>query len=194
MGSLFSKHKKRPVTHLMVWVGSVLPESRKVSWQDTMQYQANNTADNTSEIDQYSFVNYVKTLQGECKKMKDKDEACILVYDSKMITEKEQENFKEIVKDIPNCFLVDYEDFVAKIDHNQIYDKPEKVRVFATNESQEKDITPTKNTQWDFIEDINKSIQDNIKTQNFDPNLYVDGLLVILSTVCECYCYYIHLN
>ena len=136
-----------------------------------MQYQANNTEDNTSEIDQYSFVNYVKTLQGECKKMKDKDEACILVYDSKMITEKEQENFKEIVKDIPNCFLVDYEDFVAKIDHNQIYDKPEKVRVFATNESQEKDITPTKNTQWDFIEDINKSIQDNIKTQNFDPNL-----------------------
>ena len=93
MGSLFSK-QKRPVTHLMIWVGSVLPESRNISWRDSViHYPANNKEDNTSERGKYSFVNYVRTLQGECQKMKNKNEACILVYDSKMITQEDQENF-----------------------------------------------------------------------------------------------------
>ncbi|GEM_PF-3032681 len=120
------------ITHVMMWFGGGLPRERKISvhyWKsgEKPAYESNrereyiySNYEKDKVTEQYAFIDYVETLKGECKKMKEKNEACILVYDSRMITKKEDEiELKKIVKSIPNCYLVDYEDFIKKLDKNE---------------------------------------------------------------------------
>ena len=69
-------------THLMMWFGGELPEKRIIEYREGQQptYQVDRDDENRK-----CYVNYVETLKKECKKMEEKGEACILVYDSKMI-------------------------------------------------------------------------------------------------------------
>ena len=123
------------ITHLMMWFGGGLPREKQISvhyWKsgEKPAYESNREREyiyskyeKDKVIEQYAFIDYAETLRGECKKMQAKNEACILVYDSRMITKKEDEiELKKIVENIPNCYLVDYEDFIKKLDKNEYPD------------------------------------------------------------------------
>ena len=109
------------ITHLMMWFGNQLPSSQIVE-QATREpkntYATKNVGirkDQFYGTRHYQCVDYVKTLQEECKKMQKNGDNCILVYNSVMLYNDEKQQLKNIVKDIPNCYLVDYNDFVKKI-------------------------------------------------------------------------------
>ncbi len=99
-------------THLMMWFGGALPTKQQIDGEHSFKYTY--PSSNSGED---ICVDYVKTLQGECKKMAEKNEACILVYSSKMLENKNEEKkqLKDVVKDIPNCYLVDYDDYIKNI-------------------------------------------------------------------------------
>ena len=109
------------ITHLMMWFGNQLPSSQIV--EQTTREPKNTYATKKVGIRKDPFcgtrhhqcVDYVKTLQEECKKMQKNGDNCILVYNSVMLYDYEKQQLKNIVKDIPNCYLVDYNEFVKKI-------------------------------------------------------------------------------
>ena len=138
-------------THLMMWIGSGLPTERIVEYNEECGdyiYEDRSKRDNKLRL---TTVNYVKTLKGECEKMKEKGESCILVYDSKMVNKEGEEELKKIVRKIPNCYLVDYEDFAKKLKADQYVE-------------QNKTIKP-------FIDHINEIIEYNKEYPNFDSEI-----------------------
>ena len=135
-------------THLMMWIGSGLPTERIVEYNEECGdyiYEDRSKRDNKLRV---TTVNYVETLSGECKKMKEKGESCILVYDSKMVNKEGEEELKKIVRKIPNCYLVDYEDFAKKL-------------------KEDKDVKQNE-TMTSFIDHINEIIEYNKEYPNFD--------------------------
>ena len=104
-------------THLMMWFGGELPDKRIIKYRHKQKPQYQVCRDDEKKC---VYVDYVKTLKEECKKMEQNGEACILVYDSKMIDNTGRQKMKDIVKDIPNCYLVDFEDFLQTALTNNI--------------------------------------------------------------------------
>ena len=104
----------------------------------------------------------LKKLRQKAKKKKKKNgESCIFVYDSKMINKEGKEELKKIVGEIPNCYLVDYEDFAKQL-------------------KQDKNILDSK-TIKSFIDHIDEIIEYSKEYPNFDPcpnSIYNIGNLV----------------
>ena len=142
-------------THLMMWVGGALPTSRIINYNSLCgigkdkKYEYEDV--NKRYEDTRTVVDYVKTLQGECFKMQKKGESCVLVYDSKMVNNESKEQLKKIVEKIPNCYLVDYEDFAQQL-------------------KQDKNI-PDSKTINSFIDHIDEIIECIKEYPNFDSDL-----------------------
>ena len=101
-------------THLMMWIGGQIPESIDITKQKTKPKYCKEEG-----FLRYS-VDYIETLKGECKEMAKKKESCILVYDSRLITPENEQKMKDTVKEIKNCYLVDYEDFANELKQQDI--------------------------------------------------------------------------
>lgn len=147
-------------THVMMWFGGVLPDKRMIRYRpgQKLQYQAYRDNEN-----KHVYVNYVETLKGECKKMEQKGEACILVYDSKMIDDAGKQKMKDIVKDIPNCYLVDFEDFLQTALKNNIQFESGKQFLYDHEITQ---IAKSKKIS-DFIEHLKTLIESNKDNMKF---------------------------
>ena len=102
-------------THLMMWLCGRMPTKKRVFLRPNQTYTYQTTSN-----DNFQYVDYVKTLKGECKKMEQKGEACILVYDGKMMKNNEKLELQKIVNNISNCYLVDYEDFANELKQQDI--------------------------------------------------------------------------
>ena len=102
-------------THLMMWLGGRLLTKKRVFSRSKQTYTYQ-----TASNDNFQYVDYVQTLQEECKKMEQKCKACILVYDSKMMKNNEKLELQNIVNNISNCYLVDYEDFANELKQQDI--------------------------------------------------------------------------
>ena len=139
-------------THLMIWLGGALPEKRKVAYDNCRPIKEYRYLGGNSSESNYRIVNYVNTLQGECGIMAEKNEACILVYDSKMVNEEEKKQLEKTVNDIPNCYLVDYEDFIKRTDNIEF----DKNQIFF-----DKDIHSHYNHLSDFIKHIDQLVEHN---------------------------------
>ncbi|MBQ7537143.1 MAG: hypothetical protein IJT14_03415 [Rickettsiales bacterium] len=144
-------------THLMMWIGSGLPTEREVHYQNEdgkpLKYEITNKRNGKRAV-----VNYVATLKGECEKMNKKGDSCILVYDSRMIRQKDKQELKKIVEGIPNCYLVDYKDYVEELKKGEDFEF--------------KGLSPDTNTQHnckqsEFIKDIDDNITFNLETNGF---------------------------
>ena len=142
-------------TNLMMWIGGALPNDKKVLWKNKTgkPTYCNNGIENSSY--DFAYVDYVATLQGECKKMEQNGEACIFVYDGKMMNNEEEQKMKNIVKNIPNCYLVDYEKYIENISKNELTFKKGNQEV----------------KQSDFIKHIDSIIMKNQKQKIFNGNL-----------------------
>ena len=139
-------------THLMIWLGGALPEKRKVAYDNYRPIKEYRYLRGNSSESNYRIVNYVNTLQGECGIMAEKNEACILVYDSKMVNEEEKKQLEKTVNDIPNCYLVDYEDFIKQTDDIEF----DKNQIFCDNR-----IKSHYNHLSDFIKNIDQLVEHN---------------------------------
>ena len=157
------------ITHLMMWFGGELPEKRRIVYRpgQKLSYQACRDDEN-----KLVYVDYVKTLKGECKKMEEKGEACILVYDSKMTNDKGKQKMKDIVKDIPNCYLVDYEEFSAMLKKN--LKSEDNGRRITCKDYYKHDAEGNSNEiqSW-MIKHIDNLVQHNIDDPTFNINLNV---------------------
>ena len=164
------------ITHLMMWFGSSLPEARYVgAWhEDIHTYEVGK--DEKGGI----YVNYVKTLQEECKKMEGKGEACIFVYDSRFLSESDEQKLQNIVSLIPNCYFVDYKEFVKKVKQGPdiVYDKQPIPITWDDGTTFER--TFEKNKQSDFIDDIETLIESNVKKQIFEYSLKKNSMANIV--------------
>ena len=99
----------------MIWLGGQLPTKQRVFLRPNEKYIYQTTSN-----DNFQYVDYVQTLQEECKKKEQKGEACILVYNSKMMKNNEKLELQKIVNNISNCYLVDYEDFANELKQQDI--------------------------------------------------------------------------
>ena len=68
----------------------------------------------------FSMSIMYKHYRKNVKKMEQKCEACILVHDSKMMKNNEKLELQNIVNNISNCYLVDYEDFANELKQQDI--------------------------------------------------------------------------
>lgn len=146
-------------THLMMWIGSGLPREREVHYQNKnekpLRYEITDKRNGERAV-----VNYVATLQGECKKMQDKGDSCILVYDSRMIRQKDKKEMEEIVKKIPNCYLVDYKDYVEELKKGEDFE-------FKSSAKCHGKVIKSCCKQSEFIKDIDDNITFNLETNGF---------------------------
>lgn len=144
-------------THLMMWIGSGLPTERTIHYQNKdgskLAYEDTNKRNGERAV-----VDYVATLEGECKKMQDKGDSCILVYDSRMIRQNDKKEMEKIVKDIPNCYLVDYKDYVEELK------KGEDFEFKGLTEVDNGRVMSLKCKQSEFIKDIDDNITYNSET------------------------------
>lgn len=160
------------ITHLMTWFGGALPEYREVHYRSDQNPQYKAYKDDKNKR---MYVNYVETLKGECKKMEQKGEACILVYDGRMIKAHEEEKLKNIVDNINNCYLVNYEDFVKEVEKNlQKHQSKEITCRLKYSNTIIKD--NSKNIQSWFIKHITSLIDQNSKTPHFTKSNPIDGM------------------
>ena len=143
-------------THLMMWIGSGLPTERAVHYQnknkEPLRYEITDKRNGEMAV-----VNYVATLKGECEKMQDKGDSCILVYDSRMIRQNDKKEMEKIVEKIPNCYLVDYEDYVEEL-------KKEKDFEFKGSVKCHGEVKKSSCKQSEFIKDIDDNITFNSET------------------------------
>ena len=168
-----SKHTVVPycvpkgITHLMIWVGSCLPKAREVTSvnhkKTPFTYQI--------ETEKGCYVDYVKTLKEECKKMKEKGETCILVYSRSFINIMDVVNMNRIIDKIENCYLVKYEDFVDKIKDEdiKIENKSIQLRMYG---GESRDYKCTTCTQKDFIDHINEIISNIMLKKTPEEQIY----------------------
>ena len=150
------------ITHLMMWLGGPLPEKRRIKNREGYQYSYCTSTDHKATDGKYTYVNYIATLKGECEKMKKKGEKCILVYDSKMIKKQDEEKLKDIISQISNCYLVDYEVF-----------KKHLSKKIGKNNFLKKVWRNQNNPQYDFIKHIDHIIEQN----KVEPFIAVSGML-----------------
>ena len=150
-------------THLMMWFGSSLPEKRAVAFNPEVKY----TYELGEGEDGYLYVNYVKTLQEECKKMEGKGEACIFVYDSRFLSLHDKQQLQDVVSSIPNCYFVDYKEFVKKVKKEPDIEYNKQPISRTSDDGTTFERTFKKNKQSDFIDDIENLIKSNVKKQNF---------------------------
>ncbi|MBR1428760.1 MAG: hypothetical protein IJ590_00720 [Rickettsiales bacterium] len=144
-------------THLMMWIGSGLPTEREVHYQNEngkpLTYE-----DTKKRNGERAVVNYVATLKGECEKMNKKGDSCILVYDSRMIRQNDKKEMEKIVEKIPNCYLVDYKDYVEELK------KGEDFEFKGLTEVDNGRVMSLKCKQSEFIKDIDDNITYNSET------------------------------
>ena len=154
------------MTHLMIWFGGELPEKRRIVYRPRQKLLYQVCRDDKNKL---VYVDYVKTLKGECKKMKEKGEACILVYDSKMTNDEGKQKMEDIVKDIPNCYIVDYEAFSAMLKKN--LKSEDNGRRITGKDYYKHDAEGNSNEiqSW-MIEHIDKLIRHNIDDPTFNVN------------------------
>lgn len=110
----------------------------------------------------------LKHYKKNAKKNAEKGESCILVYDSRMIKPKDKQEMENIVKEIPNCYLVDYEDFVEKLKEEPDLSFQDLSKSFnvASSYKQSKFIK-----QSYFIKDIDTNITYNSETDALSSSL-----------------------
>ena len=158
-------------THLMMWFGGELPEKRIIEYRkEQPKYPAGRDDENGK-----CYVNYAETLKKECKKMEDKGEACILVYDSNMIDEAGKQKMKNIVKDIPNCYLVDFEEYSMMLEKN--LQSKDNNRIIETYDYYGENVTDkSNNVQSWMIEHINKLVKCNVKKPTFLTKNIITGM------------------
>jgi len=144
-------------THLMMWVGSGLPRERTIHYQnkDGSKLAYEDTKKRNGEM---AVVNYVATLEGECQKMQNKGDSCILVYDSRMIRQKDKQELEKIVEGIPNCYLVDYKDYVEELKKEKDLEFKGSTKVYDGR------VMSLKCKQSEFIKDIDDNITYNSET------------------------------
>lgn len=141
----------------MMWIGSGLPTEITIHYQNKdgskLAYEDTKKRNGESAV-----VDYVATLRGECEKMNKKGDSCILVYDSRMIRQKDKKEMEKIVEGIPNCYLVDYKDYVEEL-------KKEKDLEFkGSTEVDDGRVMSLKCKQSEFIKDIDDNITYNSET------------------------------
>ena len=143
----------------MMWIGSGLPREREVHYQNKnekpLRYEITDKRNGERAV-----VDYVATLQGECKKMQDKGDSCILVYDSRMIRQKDKQEMENIVKGIPNCYLVDYKDYVEELKKGEDFEFKGSAKCHGK-------VTKSCCKQSEFIKDIDDNITFNLETNGF---------------------------
>ena len=102
-------------THLMMWLGGRSP-TKKECFQDQIKH----TYIKQQAMIIFSMSIMYKHYRKNVKKMEQKCEACILVHDSKMMKNNEKLELQNIVNNISNCYLVDYEDFANELKQQDI--------------------------------------------------------------------------
>ena len=159
------------ITHLMMWIGSVLPKSRKVRPMDNKDLSY--TYQRKTEKDCY--IDYVETLKKECEKMKAKGETCILVYSRSFINIMDVVNMNRIIDKIENCYLVEYEEFVNEIKTEDTNIDAKSIQSNMYDNSTQACICK-KTTEKDFIEHIHKIKLANIQKINYSNFAYDNSL------------------
>ena len=162
----------------MMWLGGRLPTKKRVFPRPNQTYTYQTTSN-----DNFQYVDYVQTLQKECKKMEQKGEACILVYDSKMMKNNEKLELQQIVNNLSNCYLVDYEDCTSELKQQDItYNTHTASQLNAWQEVNFDKNAQGKTTQFsfkesDYLKYLNTKIEVNAKEkQNKDNVLTRDSI------------------